>query len=198
MNLFQKMLQIVGRAIFLSAMILGMQGCGKSDAQSGPSQVAVSVNRLRLTLQDLQEEIQSGRLTPDPKDTAPEPQWLSALIDEEILIQEAQKQGVDREKDFMKTIERFWKQALIKTLISRKEKEISTQVHVYEPETEAYYRKMAEAQNGEPIQPLSAIRKDIEREVRNQKETAAMEEWFAHLKRQSQIAVNREVVKSLQ
>ncbi|GAF80450.1 unnamed protein product, partial [marine sediment metagenome] len=51
-------------------------------------------------------------------------EFLDIAIKEQILIQEAQKQGLDREKTFMKTIERYWVQALIKELLDKQSRMI--------------------------------------------------------------------------
>ena len=45
--------------------------------------------------------------------------FLDLEIGKQLLIQEAQRQGLDRNRTFMKTIERNWKQTLIKELLDR-------------------------------------------------------------------------------
>jgi len=49
-------------------------------------------------------------------------------IKKQILIQEAQRQGLDRKKSFMKTIERYWEQTLIKELLNEEFKRITQEV----------------------------------------------------------------------
>ena len=56
------------------------------------------------------------------------------------MIQAAVKKGVDKEIEFMKEIEAYWHQALIKRILDKKGKEISSKVEVYKREKERYYR----------------------------------------------------------
>jgi peptidyl-prolyl cis-trans isomerase C len=57
-------------------------------------------------------------------------QVLEELITKEILLQEAQRLNLDKQKSFMKEIEGYWEQALMKSLINRKLQEFSPLVQV--------------------------------------------------------------------
>jgi hypothetical protein len=45
---------------------------------------------------------------------------LDKLITKKILLQEAQRESFDKDQKFMKEIERYWEQALLKLLINKK------------------------------------------------------------------------------
>ena len=124
-----------------------------------------------------------------------EPGWLSQLIEREILVQEAQRLGLERQSEFMKSIERFWKEALIKLLLTQKSKEIAASMNVYEPEVEAYYRKLTEKDAN--IEPLAEIHDDVARSVREEKETAQMEEWIKGLRNNSHVSVDQKALAEI-
>ena len=99
----------------------------------------------------------------------------------------------------MRTIERFWKEALIKLLISRKANEISAMSHVYEPEVEAYYQDLvSKATPGRPIEPLSKLKDEIRRTIRQNKQTEAMEQWIDGLREQAHIVVDHDKIAQIQ
>ena len=50
---------------------------------------------------------------------------LEQLITRNILIQEAQKENFDKDRAFLKEIESYWEQALLKLLIRKKTAEFS-------------------------------------------------------------------------
>ncbi len=108
-----------------------------------------------------------------------------------MLLQEAQRQGIDREKDFMKSIENYWEQALLRLLLERKSKEISGLIHVYDNEIEEYYKN-----SGEDL-PFSKVKNEIRDAIKQKKETDAMDEWIDELKKSSYIRVDEKVLKSL-
>jgi parvulin-like peptidyl-prolyl isomerase len=194
-------------------------------------------------------------------------------------VQEAQRQGLDREPAFMRTIERFWKEALIKLLLSHKAQEIAGKVHVYEPDIEAYYERLSQetqarivrvsdepsarrlAQEPEldvtlaelgsallddsgwqwyavgrldpvlesalfetlpgersapilfqgrwlvvavaerrprTIEPLSVLREEIHRTLRQQQEAESMEQWIGELKARARIEIDQQALAQLQ
>ena len=104
-------------------------------------------------------------------------------------MQEAQRLGLDRQPGFMRTIERFWKEALIKQLLDRKAREINAQVHVYEPDIEAFSQQFP--------QEFEA-RDDMERAIRTHKQAEAMDQWVAQLKARSRIVIDHEAIARLE
>ena len=135
------------RSVLIAGLVgicgaLALTGCGGS-SEAGGQPVALRVNTLTLTSQELAQErrlassYSHGFNGPDE-----EPAWLTSLIEQELLVQEAQRLGLDRQPAFMRTIEHFWKEALIKQLVERKAREISESVHVYGPQIEAYYQRL--------------------------------------------------------
>jgi hypothetical protein len=47
-------------------------------------------------------------------------EFINSLITKELLIQESQKEGIDKEESFRRSIQNFYEQSLIKLLIDRK------------------------------------------------------------------------------
>jgi hypothetical protein len=66
---------------------------------------------------------------------------LEHLITRKVMVQEAQKQNFDKQKTFMKEIERYWEQALLKFLIKKKSEELSRLVQVDEAAIADEYNK---------------------------------------------------------
>ena len=194
LNLFLSMTTAIG-------LVFALSGCTQKPAEARVEKPVVTINKLQLTGEEVKQEINQASLAiheaVNTKEA--EPEWLSSLIERELLVQEAQRLGLDRQPDFMRTIERFWKEALIKLLLNRKGQEIGDQVHVYEPEIEAYYKKLASEQTdtSQPLAPLSELREVIRREIREQKETEAMDNWIAELKKKAEITVDREAISKL-
>ena len=187
--------------LVLSAFLFLAAGCDSRRPGVSNEKPAVIVNKLQLTKSDLRKELKTRVAVPyrsgvqDPANK--EPEWLSQLIDRELLVQEAQRLGLNREQDFMLTVEHFWKQALIKQLISRKGREINASLHIYEPQIEAYYKKLAR-EKGAAIEPLSVMRKDIVRMLEEETADKAMEDWLVDLRKSAHISVDHETLQQLQ
>ena len=180
-------------------MPLIFSGCSQKSAQALTEKPALVINKLELSREELKQEYRmNSSATHEASATkGEEPEWLSRLIERELLVQEAQRLGLDRDPDFMRTIERFWKEALIKLLLDRKSEEIGSRIHVYEPEIEGAYKKLTEENGGAPVEPLSQLREEFRREVRQKKETEAMEHWINELREKAKIVVDRESVAKI-
>jgi hypothetical protein len=156
-------------------------------------QIVCEVNRYKMLAEDLKDELKNA-----PHDEAAFLEteegslaFLDRLIEKQVLLQEAQAQGLDREKDFMDTIENYWEQALLKSLLKKKSEEISASISVLDEEIRDYYEESKEKLS------LTRVRRDIERAIRQNKETQAMNEWIEGLMERSRIKVNSETVKKV-
>ena len=174
-------------------------GCAPRSSEAENARPVVIINGLELTAEELQREVgtASSRVSPPGKTAGTEPEWLGRLIERELMVQEAQRLGLDRNKEFMSTIERFWKEALLKQLIRRKGQEVAATVRVYEPELEAEYRRLQEEGKVREGVSLGQMREEILHNVRERKQAQAMEEWVASLRTKAKIHVDLKGIEEL-
>ena len=118
-----------------------MTGCARKKTSE---RIVAVVNDYKMTVEDFnyesREVLRMGRLlgeTPVTKEDI-----LDALIAKELLLQEAQKRNLDKDRNFMKTIELYWEQTLIRDLLTKKTREIEKTTAVYENEIVDYYNNM--------------------------------------------------------
>lgn len=167
-------------------------GCS-SGGSGGDDRIVAQVNKYQMSVEDLKYELKN--IPYDEMDLLKtekgRKEYVNRLLEKEILLQEAQRQGLDREKDFMRSIENYWEQALLKLLLQRKSREISGLIHVYDNEIEEYYRD-----SGERL-PFSEVKTDIRRVIRQKKETEAMNAWIEDLRKDSHIRINEELLEEV-
>lgn len=181
------------RLLFVLVMLFSfIAGCSSGN-DNAENRIIARINKYKMTADDLRYEFRNAPYdqTALLKTEAGRKQYVENLIEKEILLQEAQRQGIDREKDFMKSIENYWEQALLKMLLERKSIEISGMVHVYDNEVENYYKD-----SGEDM-PFSKVKNEIKDIIRQKKEADAMNAWINDLKNKSCIKINEEALKCL-
>lgn len=169
--------------------VLFLTGC--SAGSSPDKKVVAQINKYKMTIEDLKyafrnapyDEIEFLETESGKK------KYLEGIIEKEVLLQEAQRQGIDREKDFMKSIENYWEQALLRILLERKSKEISNLTTVYDNEIEGYYKD-----SGEDL-PISKVKNEIRDSIKQKKQTEAMDAWINELKKRSYIKVDESMLK---
>jgi len=187
----RKGMEDYGRLLAGIACLIFLAGC--SAEKTGPdNKVVAQINKYKMTEEDLKYEFKNAPYDEVEllKTENGRKKYLSGLIEKEVLLQEAQRQGIDREKDFMKSIENYWEQALLRILIERKSKEISSLTHVYGNEIEEYYKN-----SGENL-PFSKVKNEIIGIIKQKKETDAMNAWIDELKSNSYIRVDEKVLES--
>ena len=155
--------------------------------------IVAEVNKYKMSVEDLRYELDNV-----PYDEhilleteAGRKAYLDRLIEKEILLQEAQHKGLDKEKAFMRSIENYWEQALLKLLLQKKSKEISSLIHIYDDEVREYYKD-----SGESL-PFSRVNRDIERAIRQKKETKAMNDWITELRKKSYVNVKEGLLEEV-
>ena len=92
----------------IGLMAASITGCAK---ESDNNRTVAQINNYLVTIEDFKHE--AGMTIPG----ASKELILQDIITKELLLQEAQKMKLDKNKLFMKEIEDYWKQALIKRLI---------------------------------------------------------------------------------
>ena len=170
-------------------LVFFLSGC--SATEKSDKRIIAEVNKYRMAVEDLKYELKNIPFdeAESLKTADGRKEYIHRLAEKEMLLQEAQRQGLDREKDFMKSIENYWEQTLLKLLLQKKSKEISAAVQVYENEVEEYYKSSGEKQ------PLSKVASDIRRLIRQKRETEAMDAWVEELKEKSYIKINEDILE---
>lgn len=134
---------LLSSLLFIMAVsALFMTGCTQQGGE--PGKVVATVNRESIKLEDFQREIAlrskqnpSYKVTPQTID-----EQLHTIIDRRLMIQEATKMGLVNNRDFVRTIQTFWEQTLIRELMKAKSHEWEDRIFVTEQEVRDYYHKM--------------------------------------------------------
>ncbi|MFH2066327.1 MAG: hypothetical protein ABIK15_14090 [Pseudomonadota bacterium] len=171
--------------LLTTALILG------SCSDDAPNQKIVSrINNYELTLDEFQNQLaQELELDEDFKLTnATRMQFLEELIRKELLIQEAKRQKLDQQKQFIGTIERYWESTLIRNLIDLKSEEIHNKVVVSEEEIQFRYETMKKKNPSLPAFDL--MRKELEQKIKEEKKSGLLQKWLTGLRESADIKID--------
>ncbi|MDP8265850.1 MAG: hypothetical protein P9M07_02755 [Candidatus Aceula meridiana] len=91
-----------------------------------PDQALARINNYSMSVKDFENELE---YTGYGIDTSADPRYImDVIIDEQLLVQEAQRQGLHKRKSFLITIEHYWKQTLIKELMDKETQRIQKEL----------------------------------------------------------------------
>lgn len=187
------------RAVFLVLVFLSLNGCGQREKAAGPYE-----DRQVATVDDYKIVVADFRTAVNPVleyGKSGESGWvakeaiLDNLITKKLLIIEAQNQGLDRDRAFMKEVERFWEQSLIKLLVRKKGEEFSCRVSVDDDEVRQEYERRRGA--GETEGDLESESVGIRSDLLAGKYELLYEEWLESLRKKAAIKVDKDILEKM-
>jgi EpsD family peptidyl-prolyl cis-trans isomerase len=111
----------------LIALAVALSSCGKADVKKAPGQVVAKVNGDEISVHQINNAIaRSNDIAPDEAKQAAG-QALERIIDQELLVQKALKERLDRDPQVMQAIEDAKRQILARAYIERAVAASSTQ-----------------------------------------------------------------------
>jgi hypothetical protein len=169
-------------------LIVSFLFTGFACAKKPPSErVAIRINHYTLTAGEFNELFTELKGAPDsPKARSG---FLNNLINRKLLLQEAQLLGLDKEKEFLKSVENFWEQSLLTVMIDKKTKEALSNVRATEQELKDYYIKWA-MENPSSAKTFEELRDVIKWQVLKEKEALFINSWVEGLKNKTHIEID--------
>ena len=166
--------------IGLMFALLSVYGCCKQSCQEKKSVIVASVGDCVITKDDLANKVPGEN----------KERQLDEMIEKKLLIMAAQKENFDKDRAFMKEIERYWEQALIKLLLKKKVHEFGYDVVITDAEAKKEYDKII-ADNRD-IGPFENMAAEIKDDLRRAKIQGRFNNWVEELKKETDIRIYKE------
>ena len=163
-------------------------GCSRCDK---PKDIAVKINNYEISKAEFEQEFKDssfGRYNTlqSRKD------FLDNLVNRILIVQDAQKSGLDNDPQFLKVIEKFWIQSLLKLALEKKSKDLAGSSLVSDSSVEEAYQKMLK--DGQTIKPYAEMYPEIKRGLTKLKESQMTNEWLTQLHKNANIRVNKDLI----
>lgn len=178
-------------------MILAISGCGKKQPAEEKKLVAM-INNYEITVEDFQDDanLMLSKKYPAGDAEKAKDDLLEEMITKKMLLQEAQAKNFDKDKAFMKEIERYWEQALLKLLIREKTREFLQQMSVKDDEISKEYERM-KVEEGKSVEPYEKALPMIRSEIKRRKVAEAFSQWVSGIRDRAKIKIYKENLKSI-
>lgn len=170
-------------------LLLFIFGCQK---QPPVEHILVKVNNYALTKEEFDEDFKNSMYGANDTFEARK-EFLNNLINQKLILQDAEKQGLDKQKSFLRIIERFWEQSLMKVALDKKSKDISGSVSVSNDIVKEAYDNMAQA--GKADRPYQEMKEQIKWQLIKLKETQLMNDWMDNLRNKAQVKIDYDLLK---
>lgn len=120
----------------LVVLLLAIVGCGKGDGKKSATQVAAKVDGTEISILQINQVMQNLKNVPTENVEKVRKEVLNKLIDQQILVDKATRDNLDRTPEVMSAVEAAKKEILARAYVNRL---ISTTVRVSEDDIKKYY-----------------------------------------------------------
>lgn len=156
------------------------------------SQILVKINNYEITLDEFEAEFKESVYSRDDS-LVSKVEFLDYLINRKLILQDAQRKGLDKDPQFLKMIEKFWEQSLLKLALDVKSKDISDTTFVNDNTIEKAYQKMLK--DAKTDGTYEEMYDQIKWELTKFKESQRMDEWMNNLRNKADIRIKYDLLK---
>jgi hypothetical protein len=151
----------------------------------------IQINQFSMSKEEFEDYFQrinlSGEDTPRRRKEV-----LEQLIDKKLILQEAERRGLHKSKEFLKNLEAYYEQLLFKMMVDEKARELSSEVVVSDKEVRDRIKKLSE--EGALEEPIQKLYSKIKWQVFREKQAEAFERWLESLRQKARIEIEQEAI----
>jgi hypothetical protein len=172
----------MNKYLILLLSIIFITGCQpKGDC---PKTLA-RVNDYRISVDEFEKKFQE--FNADNPSPVTKQEFLNGLITQVLILQDAQSKGLDKNNEFLKTVEKFWEQSLLKVAVENKSKEVAGSAFVSDKSIKETYDQMIK--DGKAPKPYDQMYQQIKWQLTKERETRIFSKWLADLRKTSKIKI---------
>ncbi|MEW5895201.1 MAG: hypothetical protein AB1650_05545 [Candidatus Omnitrophota bacterium] len=168
--------------VSLSVLIL-LYGCSRRD------QIALRIGPVNFSAVEFEEAFRESQYVNMGK--LGREMFLEQFIDTKLVLLEAESRGLDKDPGFLKDIQRFWEQALLKRIVARENDHFAGKVKVSEDEIQEYYQQHRQDFNG---RELGEIHDQVKWVLIKIKQSQLLSQWMNSLRTKTDIKINKELL----
>lgn len=166
--------------ISFAALGLFLVSCARVD------DAPVKIETVRMSAEKFEQLYQSS-YAKYAEDADGRKAFLEETINRKLMLLEAEKMGLDRDPQFLKEIEGFWQERLLKSVLNKKSREYQKEVRVTDEEVKAYFDQHPESFVGVTLEASS---ENIRQLLSRAKQQMMMEEWLKSLRDKAVVEID--------
>lgn len=160
-------------------------GCVKKE------KAAISIGPITLTAEEFENDYQKTKGARTGELSRKE--FLDVLISRKLVLQEAEVLGLDKDPQFLESLQLFWEQSLLKLVLARKINEFNLSCKVSGKEISEYYQRHKESDfQGKE---LSEVQDQIKTLLFRIKQQLELQRWTASLKKNASIYIDYDLLR---
>ena len=155
--------------------------------------VVVKIGDYVMTQEEFEDVFRSSHFALQDNDVSRRI-FLDNMINQKIIILEAQAKGLDKSRDFLRMIQSFWEQSLLTVALREKTAELAQVVNqVSAVEIQSAYDQMVK--DGKADKTLNDVYPQVKAMLIKKKESEKINQWVEELRRNQPIEIHLEYIQ---
>ena len=155
-------------------------GCAKKEKP------AISIGSISITAEEFEAAYQKTKGARGGEVSRKE--FLESLVTRKLILWEAEILGLDKDQQFLESLQLFWEQALMKLVLARKLNELTLVCRVSEKEVSDYFQRHKE--NDFQGKELIEVHDQIKTLIHRIKQQLELQRWMSSLKKRASINID--------
>jgi hypothetical protein len=185
--------------LFVSVIILSaaftLTGCSGGQPEKPKAPVLATVNGCEIRTDEFEQGFLSSAYANRDDALQARREYLDALVNQKLIILDAQKKNMDKTPDFLNSVERFWAQSLLTVALGRKTIELHKGINVREEDARRIYENMVK--DGVTTRPFEEVYPQIKWQAETERESQLLKGWIDGMRKGASVSVNESVLKAL-
>ncbi|MBF0386766.1 MAG: hypothetical protein HQL20_02790 [Candidatus Omnitrophica bacterium] len=178
---------------YLAVLVVAFLAAGCGVAPQPPGPVVFSIDGYNVTLAEFNEGFEHSEYAEQENAERARAEYGKHLIAQKLVLLDALKKGIDKDKEFLKAVERVWEQSLTTTALGVKTREIKKSLTLSDAELRRFYENMVK--EGITTKDYKDVYPQIKLQAQKQMESRLLDEWMTGLHAGSKIVVNKNFLK---
>jgi hypothetical protein len=154
---------------------------------------AVRINSFSMSLDDFEDYF--AKMNAGRADTADARKGvLEALVSKKLILQEAERLGLQKSEDFLNALQHYYEQLLFKLIVDLKAKELASEINILDAGVREKYNDMVA--EGLTDKSLDETYQQIKWQLLREKQTQALNDWLNKVKEDSLIDIDYDAILS--
>lgn len=98
----------------------------------------MKIDGIEINLKEFNNAFQASRFALQGEGAKED--FLDTYISRKLILKEAERLGLDKDPEFLRDVQLFWEQSLLKRILARKLNELSLNIRVEDKEVRDYYQ----------------------------------------------------------
>ena len=185
--------------LFLSVIILStvftFTGCSGGQPVKSKAPVLATVNGCEIRADEFEQGFATSAYASRSDVVQARREYLDSLVNQKLILLDAQKKNMDKAPDFLDSVEHFWAQSLLTVALGRKTIELHKSINVREEDARRIYENMVK--EGVTTKPFEDVYAQIKWQAETERESQLLKEWIDGMRRSASVSINGNVFKAL-